>query len=338
VVTAANCGGVFQGDSTQCEGEICVLGGCCGTDGVCDDGFVASQCVDADDVFSPGTLCADITCEPKGACCDGGNCTLVTEATCAGLYSGDGTLCDSSTCVLGGCCGADGACNDGFVASQCVDAGDVFSPEALCADIVCEPPSCSMADLTGIVFADDTPIAPLALDQPGNCAIDARQPHDINDVNARKGWDRMVMSFSCDPASIGLIPGDFTVSGVPAGVVPDVVDVPTDSVANTATVLLDGKITPAQWTCIAHSDSGGQWCMGYLPADAGQDGVSAATDINKLIDSINLVALLPIYAADINRSDNVVTGADILRLIDLLNGAGDFNPWIAQSLPPCPTP
>ena len=79
--------------------------------------------------------------------------------------------------------------------------------------------------------------------------------------------------------------------------------------------------------------------MGYLPADAGQDGVSAAGDINALINAINLVPGLdlPIYAADINRS-GVTTGADILRLIDLLNGAGDFNPWIAQSLPPCPTP
>ncbi|MCH9001854.1 MAG: hypothetical protein IIC02_04700, partial [Planctomycetes bacterium] len=191
------------------------------------------------------------------------------------------------------------------------------------------------ADLTGIVFADDVPIAPLAFDQPGNCAIDAREPHDINDVTARKGWDRMVMSFSCDPASIGLVPGDFTVSGVPAGAVPGVRNVPIDSVANTATVMLDDKITPAQWTCIAHPGSGGQWCMGYLPADAGQDRVSTAGDINQLIDSINLVASLPIYATDINRN-GVTTGADILRLIDLLNGAGDFAPWIAQSLPPCP--
>ena len=194
-----------------------------------------------------------------------------------------------------------------------------------------------MADLTGIVFADDDPIAPLTFDQPGHCAIDAREPHDINDVTARKGWDRMVMSFSCDPASIGLAPGDFLVSGVPAGVVPGVLDVTIDSVANTATVMLDDKITPAQWTCIAHPGSGGQWCMGYLPTDAGQDGVSSAADINTLINSINLVTLLPIYATDINRS-GLTNGQDILRLIDLLNGAGDFNPWIAQSLLPCPTP
>ena len=77
--------------------------------------------------------------------------------------------------------------------------------------------------------------------------------------------------------------------------------------------------------------------MGYLPADAGQDGTSAASDINALINSINLVPgfILPIYATDINRS-TVTNGQDILRLIDLLNGADQFDPWIAKSLPGCP--
>jgi hypothetical protein len=28
--------------------------------------------------------------------------------------------------------------------------------------------------------------------------------------------------------------------------------------------------------------------------------------------------------------------ADILRLIDLLNGAGAFDPWLGASLPPVP--
>ena len=77
--------------------------------------------------------------------------------------------------------------------------------------------------------------------------------------------------------------------------------------------------------------------MGYLPADASQDGLSAAGDINALINSINLVPglVLPIYATDINRS-NVITGTDILRLIDLLNGAGDFDVWIARGIGACP--
>ncbi len=143
----------------------------------------------------------------------------------------------------------------------------------------------------------------------------------------------MVMSFTCDPASFGLASGDFTVV---AGT-PGISNVVIDSVASTATVRLTDKITPGEWTCIEHTSSATQWCMGYLPADASQDGFSAASDINALIDSINLVAgrILPSYATDINRS-GVTTGADILRLIDLLNGAGDFTPWITKALPACP--
>ena len=78
--------------------------------------------------------------------------------------------------------------------------------------------------------------------------------------------------------------------------------------------------------------------MGYLPADASQDGLSAASDINALINSINLVPgfVLPLHATDINRSGQV-NGQDILRLIDLLNGAGEFGVWIAAGLPACPS-
>ena len=75
-----------------------------------------------------------------------------------------------------------------------------------------------------------------------------------------------------------------------------------------------------------------------VPANANQDAISNASDITAIINAINLVPgfVLPIYAADMNRSD-VVNGQDILRLIDLLNGAGEFSPWITQTLPPCPS-
>ena len=61
-------------------------------------------------------------------------------------------------------------------------------------------------------------------------------------------------------------------------------------------------------------------------------------DIHARIDSINPVPgrILPDYSSDIDRS-GVTTGSDILRLIDLLNGAGEFETWIARSLPSCPS-
>ncbi len=47
-------------------------------------------------------------------------------------------------------------------------------------------------------------------------------------------------------------------------------------------------------------------------------------------------AALPDRAVDIDRSGET-SGQDILRLIDLLNGASEFEVWITRSLPanPC---
>ena len=75
-----------------------------------------------------------------------------------------------------------------------------------------------------------------------------------------------------------------------------------------------------------------------MPGDVDQDGLVTAGDIMALIDSINRVPglLLPRFATDINRSGSS-TGEDIMRLIDLFNGAGEFETWIARSLPPCPS-
>ena len=163
-------------------------------------------------------------------------------------------------------------------------------------------------------------------------------------MNAKEGWDRLVLAFSCDPTQLTafLRPQNFAVETDPVEVSPPFIPAAGGFEANffnrTLTIHLDRSISPGFYTCITHLDSGKAWCAGYLPADAGQDGLSSAGDINALINAINLVAELelPIYATDINRS-NVTNGQDILRLIDLLNGAGDFNPWIAQGLPDCPS-
>ncbi|MCH7925087.1 MAG: hypothetical protein IIC51_06095, partial [Planctomycetes bacterium] len=216
---------------------------------------------------------------------------------------------------------------------------DVNLPADFAAAEVCQKPAfCDMKNVTGVVFGDSDSPPRLGLDQPGNCAIDAREPHSITDSTARNGWDRMVLSFSCDPTSLGLSTGDFTVFTDPPNGLIAIGGVDVDGVGNTITVTLTDKISPGAWTCISFPDTGARWCMGYLPADASQDGLSAAGDINALINSINLVPgfVLPLHATDINRS-GLVNGQDILRLIDLLNGAGEFGVWIAAGLPACPS-
>ncbi len=145
------------------------------------------------------------------------------------------------------------------------------------------------------------------------------------------------MSFACDPALIGLVPTSFAVTTVPATTAPTVATVAVDSVANTATVILSDTIPPGHWTCIIHLASRVRWCMGYLPGDVNSDRLVAVGDINRLIDCLNNAAVPACHGwqTDIDRS-SVPFSPDILREIDLLNGASPYSVWLTESLPPCP--
>ena len=71
-----------------------------------------------------------------------------------------------------------------------------------------------------------------------------------------------------------------------------------------------------------------------LSGDANSDRLVTAGDINHLINCINLVTPVACdeWQTDINRS-GVTNGQDILRLIDLLNGADTYDVWITQTVP-----
>lgn len=47
---------------------------------------------------------------PRGACCNGTDCTITSEAACEGVYQGDDTTCDPNPCVTTGACCAFGTC------------------------------------------------------------------------------------------------------------------------------------------------------------------------------------------------------------------------------------
>ena len=111
-------------------------------------------------------------------------------------------------------------------------------------------------------------------------------------------------------------------------------------------VLLDGHtvrlelsepIDAGAWTVVTHEPTGQRVCLGYLPGDVTGDGITAVSDIAALIEAINQVAgrARPPYAADIDRS-GVVGPQDVLRLIDLLNGAATLDPWITRTLAASP--
>jgi len=244
-------------------------------------------------------------------------------------------------------CGqVEGPCESGpfFCATDCdadtnangiPDCCDSDVSPRLCPDC---PLPCHMSDLAAVIFSDGGALPDRPFDRPGNCAIDARQPHHMMDSAIRYGWDRLILQFPCDPTPFLVAQEDFAVETAPTGPVIGIKEVIINSVDQSVTVVLSETIAPRYWTCINDHLFDLTWCAGYLPANADQSGASSTSDINALIDSMNYVPgkLLPGYATDIDRSGST-NAQDVLRLIDLLNGAHEFQIWRLRSLPPCPT-
>ncbi len=172
---------------------------------------------------------------------------------------------------------------------------------------------------------------------PGNCAIDARRPHAPNNPGALEGWNTVAITFDpgCDVA--GAAPGDFSVACVPAGA-PCPTATGAATVDQTVTVTLSTVIPAGKWTCITHTGTNKQVCLGSLPADASGNGTATPADILDIIDNLNGVRVPPLamHQCDLDRS-NACLPADILTEIDLLNGTNGFAVWNNKSLGACPS-
>ncbi len=180
-----------------------------------------------------------------------------------------------------------------------------------------------------------TSCVPLLLScDPAHCDTDARIPHEPENPTIRLLWREMVMTF--DRSARDMTPSDFEVVLVPnEGVLPGIASV--TPVGNSATVMLNRRISPKQWTCLRHLDSGRQCCMGSLPADANRDRMSLSEDVEHLLD--NLLGMVgPALRAeqcDIDRS-SLCAPADLLMGADLLSGVETFLPYLGAGLPECP--
>ena len=165
---------------------------------------------------------------------------------------------------------------------------------------------------------------------PPGGAVDARKPTDPDGTNAY-GWQVLDLTFTVY-ASLQT-PADFTVSqdgGV--GVAPPVTGV---AVADDRhiTLTLDAIIGARAWTTVQHVFSGTQVRLGYLPADVSGNGISDGNDVTALATALSGGGpSRPIWSLDIDRSE-AVTPADLLEVVDLLNGAGAYEAFLGATLP-----
>ncbi|UCC30398.1 MAG: hypothetical protein JSU86_19630 [Phycisphaerales bacterium] len=204
----------------------------------------------------------------------------------------------------------------------------VTEPLTINVDDICEPDGCEVIEST----------------YPPNCALDARQP-SRPDGTQRRAWNSIEFTFEdtkanpCPDTSF-MTTDYFSVRVVPSEPLPIAVSSVTPN-GNKITVTLSRGIALQKWTCVTYhgpDPSGDQErCFGHLPADVSNDGTSGPSDILWLIDCLNGVRLCRDYQCDADRSE-LCAPPDINRVIDLLNGAGQYDPWLNESMPrACPS-
>ena len=168
---------------------------------------------------------------------------------------------------------------------------------------------------------------------PANNTIDGRQPHAIDLANP--GQSFMSVNIDMPACSVATAaPADFTITetGGTAGV-PSILSVtPVD--ADTVALTLSAAIEAGTWTTITHTASATDTCVGNLPGNVNTDLTSNTTDATALIAVLNGGAST-LVQSDTNRS-GVTNAEDLTQLMNLLNGASAFTPWLNISLPATP--
>lgn len=164
--------------------------------------------------------------------------------------------------------------------------------------------------------------------------IDARQPHAISHSLpslASKSYD-LTLSEPCDVDNLDT--NAFDLSLIPTAVMlPRLIHL--SGTRQTPTLTLDRPIPIQHWLCFARSDESST-CIGILPGDVDGNGVANVEDVEFSIATLDASSAHSLYSVDTDRS-GTHTAEDALRLMDLLNGAGAFTPWLNAQIPDLPT-
>lgn len=162
---------------------------------------------------------------------------------------------------------------------------------------------------------------------PANCDYETGQPHTPDDANAREGRDQVILLL--DTANLNLRPSDFSVTDE-TGNAPSVDSIQQNGA--TVTLNLTGPLSPGVWSIIALG--GCETAIGFFPGEINDDGVTDAGDVRSLIDVLDGDATNA-SRSDLDR-DGSVGPEDLLRLIDLINGGGEYEVYGGAITPECP--
>ncbi|MFI4896385.1 MAG: GC-type dockerin domain-anchored protein [Phycisphaerales bacterium JB059] len=172
---------------------------------------------------------SSLSCGPGvGACCVDGDCTVTTEAACAGDYAGDGTTCDDVVCEqptqaccfeeTGGCVnltvadctlvgGVPGGEGTDCATHVCFPVGACCLPDGSCADGL-SPDECAM--LNGAFQGDGSTCATTTCPEPvGACSFSSGGCLSLTEGDcATAGGSWCGAGASCEDADMDGTPDD----------------------------------------------------------------------------------------------------------------------------------
>lgn len=188
--------------------------------------------------------------------------------------------------------------------------------------------------LTGEPCAVPATITPSIISSnPLTGAIDARRP--VNSDGSSYTYNLgAILTMSGNVSMGNLKPTDFSIK-ISDGSSREVVnlgfsDNPNLGLRVNQVNVVSQSVSSSERILLTHKPSGSSICIGgILPGDIDQSGVVTPADILEMIDIINGVRTAPSYVADFDRN-GVVNNADRLALIDYVNANN------GKTLPACP--
>ncbi len=180
----------------------------------------------------------------------------------------------------------------------------------------------------------ECPAGTLTWNDPLSGTVDARYPQDCTSGASWLGIDTFTVT---GPAGADPVDCWSMCEASDGGLGPNSIASVVEGAAGEYTITLTRPITPGSCTTITYVEASTGVAhtakFSFLPGDVSGDGVAGPADILTLIDILNGSALgaWGAYSTDVDVSG--ATGApDVLAVIDLLNGANCFAPWNGMSI------
>ncbi len=296
--------------------------------------------------------CGDEACCELVCACDPFCCTTEWDADCAAHGLGDSGCGAADLCGCESLCGNpnSGSCCTAHAANQ-PGCNDATCCESVCA---CDPfccdtewddncanngfvPGCGAhalcASLCGA--ASPCPSGTITFVNPPNLAVDARRPHSPGNPNLREGFKVFTVT-----GPVGAQNSCWSVQETATFGSPNTVSSVVENPPGTYTVTLFRAITAGAGSSIKYTPTAGAASVGCFrshPANINSDSTASPADILHLIDHLNGIRVPPLslWQCDLDRS-GVCLPADIITEIDMLNGANGFIVWNGTPRPTGP--